>query len=242
MAFHDHEMSFESFTDHHHQQQQHHHHHHQHQQQQRLSGGVVDVSSGGGGSGAPTWLSNAILRQQSSNNNNNNSSSSVLHDGNDDVHAGSTNHRGGGGGDRNRTESEDCEREERWEWESAKHKGDIVTHPLYEQLLSAHVACLRIATPVDQLPKIDAQLEQSQRVVAKYSVLGNGAVDQKELDQFMVSSVFLSVICLVNLFLVIAVLKKKVDFFFGLCFCVVSVSMLVFFYVNGLWIVFLKIL
>ena len=241
MAFHDHEMSFESFTDHHH----HHHqqHHHQHQQQQRLSGAVVDVSSGGGGSGAPTWLSNAILRQQSSNNNNNNSSSSVLHDGNDEVHAGSTNHRGGGGGgDRNRTESEDCEREERWEWESAKHKGDIVTHPLYEQLLSAHVACLRIATPVDQLPKIDAQLEQSQRVVAKYSVLGNGAVDQKELDQFMVSSVFLSVICLVTLFLVIAVLKKKVDFFFGLCFCVVSVSMLVFFYVNGLWIVFLKIL
>ena len=214
MAFHDHEMSFESFTDHHH----HHHqqHHHQHQQQQRLSGAVVDVSSGGGGSGAPTWLSNAILRQQSSNNNNNNSSSSVLHDGNDDVHAGSTNHRGGGGGgDRNRTESGDCEREERWEWESAKHKGDIVTHPLYEQLLSAHVACLRIATPVDQLPKIDAQLEQSQRVVAKYSVLGNGAVDQKELDQFMVSSVFLSVICLVTLFLVIAVLKKnKVDFFF----------------------------
>ena len=241
MAFHGHEMSFESFTDHHHHQQQQ-HHHHQHQQQQRLSGAVVDVSSGGGGSGAPTWLSNAILRQQSSNNNNNNSSSSVLHDGNDDVHAGSTNHRGGGGGDRNRTESEDCEREERWEWESAKHKGDIVTHPLYEQLLSAHVACLRIATPVDQLPKIDAQLEQSQRVVAKYSVLGNGAVDQKELDQFMVSSVFLSVICLVNLFLVIAVLKKKVDFFFGLCFCVVSVSMLVFFYVNGLWIVFLKIL
>ena len=242
MAFHDHEMSFESFTDHHHHHQQQ-HHHHQHQQQQRLSGAVVDVSSGGGGSGAPTWLSNAILRQQSSNNNNNNSSSSVLHDGNDDVHAGSTNHRGGGGGgDRNRTESEDCEREERWEWESAKHKGDIVTHPLYEQLLSAHVACLRIATPVDQLPKIDAQLEQSQRVVAKYSVLGNGAVDQKELDQFMVSSVFLSVICLVNLFLVIAVLKKKVDFFFGLCFCVVSVSMLVFFYVNGLWIVFLKIL
>ena len=242
MAFHDHEMSFESFTDHHHHHHQQ-HHHHQHQQQQRLSGAVVDVSSGGGGSGAPTWLSNAILRQQSSNNNNNNSSSSVLHDGNDDVHAGSTNHRGGGGGgDRNRTESEDCEREERWEWESAKHKGDIVTHPLYEQLLSAHVACLRIATPVDQLPKIDAQLEQSQRVVAKYSVLGNGAVDQKELDQFMVSSVFLSVICLVNLFLVIAVLKKKVDFFFGLCFCVVSVSMLVFFYVNGLWIVFLKIL
>jgi hypothetical protein len=51
------------------------------------------------------------------------------------------------------------------------------------------VACLRIATPVDQLPRIDAQLAQSQQVVAKYSALGShqGLVpDDKELDQFMV--------------------------------------------------------
>ncbi|XP_042511321.1 homeobox protein knotted-1-like 2 isoform X2 [Macadamia integrifolia] len=80
-------------------------------------------------------------------------------------------------------------------WQNAKYKADILTHPLYEQLLSAHVACLRIATPVDQLPRIDAQLAQSQHVVAKYSVLGHGnqqlVGDDKELDQFMTHYVLL---------------------------------------------------
>uniref|UniRef100_A0A2N9FWF3 ELK domain-containing protein n=1 Tax=Fagus sylvatica TaxID=28930 RepID=A0A2N9FWF3_FAGSY len=171
-------MSFESFTD-------------QHLSETRDMQHVA-AGGGGGGSGAPTWLSNAILRQQNS----------ILHlqrsdDGNgrnDDVHVAmmaASSDKSTNRGDRNRTESDDCEREERWEWESAKYKSDIVTHPLYEQLLSAHVACLRIATPVDQLPKIDAQLEQSQRVVAKYSVLANAAVDQKELDQFMTHYVLL---------------------------------------------------
>ncbi|XP_043722026.1 homeobox protein knotted-1-like 3 isoform X2 [Telopea speciosissima] len=80
-------------------------------------------------------------------------------------------------------------------WQNAKCKADILSHPLYEQLLSAHVACLRIATPVDQLPRIDAQLGQSQHVVAKYSVLGHGSQslggDDKELDQFMTHYVLL---------------------------------------------------
>lgn len=74
-------------------------------------------------------------------------------------------------------------------WQNARYKAEILSHPLYEQLLSAHVACLRIATPVDQLPRIDAQLAQSQHVVGKYSALGaaQGLVsDDKELDQFMV--------------------------------------------------------
>lgn len=70
--------------------------------------------------------------------------------------------------------------------ELAEYKADILGHPLYEQLLSAHVSCLRIATPVDQLPRIDAQLQQSQRVLEKYSGIGNGVIDEKELDQFMV--------------------------------------------------------
>ncbi|XP_062024694.1 homeobox protein knotted-1-like 3 isoform X1 [Rosa rugosa] len=71
-------------------------------------------------------------------------------------------------------------------WQNARHKAEILAHPLYEPLLSAHVACLRIATPVDQLPRIDAQLAQSQNVVAKYSGLSHGMVaDDKELDQFM---------------------------------------------------------
>lgn len=77
-------------------------------------------------------------------------------------------------------------------WQMGRCKAEILAHPLYEQLLSAHVACLRIATPVDQLPRIDAQLAQSQNVVAKYSAYGHGAQnivgDDKELDQFMVYS------------------------------------------------------
>lgn len=72
-------------------------------------------------------------------------------------------------------------------WQMGRWKAEIMAHPLYEQLLSAHVACLRIATPVDQLPRIDAQLAQSQNVVAKYSAFGAG-VDDKELDHFMVYS------------------------------------------------------
>ncbi|KAI4316369.1 hypothetical protein L6164_024355 [Bauhinia variegata] len=74
-------------------------------------------------------------------------------------------------------------------WQNAKCKAEILAHPLYDQLLSAHVACLRIATPVDQLPRIDAQLAQSENVVAKYSALGHGAQsmvgDERELDHFM---------------------------------------------------------
>uniref|UniRef100_A0A9I9D156 Homeobox protein knotted-1-like 3 n=1 Tax=Cucumis melo TaxID=3656 RepID=A0A9I9D156_CUCME len=74
-------------------------------------------------------------------------------------------------------------------WQNARFKAEILAHPLYEQLLSAHVACLRIATPVDQLPRIDSQLSRSQNVAAKYSSLGNGSQsivsNGKELDQFM---------------------------------------------------------
>ena len=76
-------------------------------------------------------------------------------------------------------------------WQNARYKAEILSHPLYDQLLSAHVACLRIATPVDQLPRIDAQLAQSQNVVAKYSALGQALVgDDKELDQFLVCLIF----------------------------------------------------
>ncbi|XP_010942158.1 homeobox protein knotted-1-like 7 isoform X2 [Elaeis guineensis] len=77
-------------------------------------------------------------------------------------------------------------------WQNARYKAEILAHPLYEQLLAAHVACLRIATPVDQLPRIDAQLAQSQHVVAKYSVLGAAVnPDDKELNQFMTHYVLL---------------------------------------------------
>eukprot|EP00249_Psilotum_nudum_P015961 c25598_g1_i1 orf=404-1996(-) len=81
-------------------------------------------------------------------------------------------------------------------WQTAKLKADVLSHPLYEQLLAAHVACLRIATPVDQLPRIDAQLAQSQNVLTKYSVLGQnchilGGDEKDDLDQFMTHYVLL---------------------------------------------------
>ncbi|KAK8602072.1 hypothetical protein V6N13_058267 [Hibiscus sabdariffa] len=50
-------------------------------------------------------------------------------------------------------------------WERAKCNAEIIGHPMYFQLLDGHVACLRVATPVDQLPKIDAQLAWSQDVL-----------------------------------------------------------------------------
>ncbi|KAI3443957.1 hypothetical protein Pfo_000622 [Paulownia fortunei] len=95
---------------------------------------------------------------------------------------------GGGGGDNSNNSNGN-----NTNWEKEKCKADILSHPLYEQLLSAHVACLRIATPVDQLPRIDAQLAQSHQVVAKYSVLGHGQqpLDDKDLDHFMTHYVLL---------------------------------------------------
>ncbi|MFS7953770.1 putative transcription factor WD40-like family [Helianthus anomalus] len=37
-------------------------------------------------------------------------------------------------------------------WQNTRYKAEVLSHSLDEQLL-AHVSCLRIATPVDQLPK-----------------------------------------------------------------------------------------
>ncbi|KAM1380431.1 hypothetical protein ACFX2I_022156 [Malus domestica] len=63
-------------------------------------------------------------------------------------------------------------------------KTDIMEHLLYEQLVSTHVSCLRIATSVDQLSRIDKQLVQSQSVVDKYSGADKdvGVMDEKDLD------------------------------------------------------------
>lgn len=77
------------------------------------------------------------------------------------------------------------------EWEQARDKALIVAHPLYPELLNAHASCLRVGTPVDQLPHIESQLAQAGHVSNKYSVLHPEqleiAQDEKlELDQFMV--------------------------------------------------------
>ncbi|KAL6979648.1 Homeobox protein HD-1 [Sarracenia purpurea var. burkii] len=48
-------------------------------------------------------------------------------------------------------------------------KAEIATHPLCEQLIAAHISCLRVATPIDQLPLIDSQLSQSHRLLRSYA-------------------------------------------------------------------------
>lgn len=71
-------------------------------------------------------------------------------------------------------------------------KAEIATHPLYEQLLSAHVSCLRVATPIDQLPLIDAQLSQSHHLLRSYAShqqqRGHSLSphERQELDNFLV--------------------------------------------------------
>ncbi|CAL1358945.1 unnamed protein product [Linum trigynum] len=129
-------------------------------------------------SAGPSWLNSAVLRRGDGSDRSENDSNN-----NNNHH-----HHGGGGGEDELLDGGGGV----GDWERAKCKAEILSHPLYEQLLAAHVACLRIATPVDQLPRIDAQLAQSQEVVAKYSVVGNGpVVDEKELDQFMTHYVLL---------------------------------------------------
>lgn len=70
-------------------------------------------------------------------------------------------------------------------------KAEIATHPLYEQLLSAHVSCLRVATPIDQLPLIDAQLSQSHHLLRSYASLAHSSNlsphDRQDLDNFLVT-------------------------------------------------------
>ncbi|KAJ8555704.1 hypothetical protein K7X08_013200 [Anisodus acutangulus] len=78
-------------------------------------------------------------------------------------------------------------------------KGEIATHPLYEQLLSAHVSCLRVATPIDQLPLIDAQLSQSHHLLRSYASSSQQQYhslsphERQELDNFLAQ--YLLVLC-----------------------------------------------
>ncbi|CAH8272188.1 unnamed protein product [Arabidopsis lyrata] len=145
---------------------------------------------------ANQWLSRSSSFLQR---NNNATASTVVGDGIDDVTGGAETMIQGdmksGGGENKNDGGGAAAADGVVSWQNARHKAEILSHPLYEQLLSAHVACLRIATPVDQLPRIDAQLAQSQHVVAKYSALGAAAQglvgDDKELDQFMTHYVLL---------------------------------------------------
>ncbi|KAG9456222.1 hypothetical protein H6P81_000730 [Aristolochia fimbriata] len=181
-------------------------------------------NAGGAGTGGPTWLNNAILRQQNQSflhlqtTSDSTASGGAQWPGSagDSIIAAAMSHGAAGGAsadlntatnnnsnnhnnnnsNNNNSGNPEGELGDSDSGQNARYKADILAHPLYEQLLSAHVACLRIATPVDQLPRIDAQLAQSQQVVAKYSVLGGHGNqmlggDDKELEQFMTHYVLL---------------------------------------------------
>lgn len=74
-------------------------------------------------------------------------------------------------------------------------KAEIASHPLWEQLLATHAACLRIATPIDQLPLIETQLSQSHHLLRSYHhhSLSLPPHDTQELDSFL--SQYLAVLC-----------------------------------------------
>nr|ABZ10964.1 class 1 knox protein [Kalanchoe x houghtonii] len=168
---------------------------------------LTEGSGGGGGSGggAMTWLNSGVVQQHDNRytegnflhlQTNSGSSNSPTAANRYMPHSDeSDNHKRGGGSRVNDRygKDEDAGNNEYGavNWENARCKAEVLSHPLYEQLLSAHVSCLRIATPVDQLPRIDAQLVQSQSVVAKYLAVGPGNLDDKELDQFMTNYVLL---------------------------------------------------
>lgn len=66
-------------------------------------------------------------------------------------------------------------------------KAEIATHPFYEQLLAAHVSCLRVATPIDHLPLIDAQLSQSYNLLHSYAASRSlSPRERQDLDNFLV--------------------------------------------------------
>ncbi|XP_057462165.1 homeobox protein HD1-like [Actinidia eriantha] len=75
-------------------------------------------------------------------------------------------------------------------------KAEIASHPLYEQLLAAHVACLRVATPIDQLPLIDSQLSQSHNLLRAYASQHHHPLsphERQELDNFLTQ--YMLVLC-----------------------------------------------
>ncbi|XP_068634144.1 homeobox protein HD1-like [Aristolochia californica] len=76
-------------------------------------------------------------------------------------------------------------------------RAEIVSHPLYEQLLAAHVGCLRVATPIDHLPLIDSQLAQVHHLLRSYQSMQQPQIlsphEKQELDNFLTQ--YLLVLC-----------------------------------------------
>ncbi|XP_008807225.2 homeobox protein knotted-1-like 3 [Phoenix dactylifera] len=75
-------------------------------------------------------------------------------------------------------------------------KAEIAVHPLWEQVVSAHVGCLRVATPIDHLPLIDAQVAGSHHLLRSYAGRHRPFLspqDKHDLDAFLAQ--YLLVLC-----------------------------------------------
>ncbi|KAG1362392.1 homeobox protein knotted-1-like 3 [Cocos nucifera] len=75
-------------------------------------------------------------------------------------------------------------------------KAEIAVHPLWEQVVNAHVGCLRVATPIDHLPLIDAQLANSHHLLRSYAARHRHFLspqDKHDLDAFLAQ--YLLVLC-----------------------------------------------
>lgn len=69
-------------------------------------------------------------------------------------------------------------------------KAEMAVHPLWEKLLGAHIGCLRVATPIDNLSLIDAQLANSHHLLRSYASYHRPILspqEKQELDAFLVS-------------------------------------------------------
>lgn len=67
-------------------------------------------------------------------------------------------------------------------------KAEMAVHPLWEQLLGAHISCIRVATPIDHLPLIEAQLANSHHLLRSYAANHRPILspqEKQELDSFL---------------------------------------------------------
>ncbi|MFQ6627195.1 hypothetical protein Gotur_006082, partial [Gossypium turneri] len=96
-------------------------------------------------------------------------------------------------------------------------KAEIAVHPLYEQLLAAHVSCLRVATPIDQLPLIDAQLAQSHNLLRSYASQHHqhghslSPHERQELDNFLVNSSSSFLVSFAQYLIVLCTFKEQLQ-------------------------------
>ncbi|KAF6160411.1 hypothetical protein GIB67_019180 [Kingdonia uniflora] len=96
---------------------------------------------------------------------------------------------GGGGGMNEELSTMGCLEQQR------QIKAEIATHPLCEQLLEAHVGCLRVATPIDHLPLIEQQLGKSHEILRFYASQNHGLSphERHDLDNFLAQYVLILV-------------------------------------------------